>query len=179
MFRKQISILFFNSRKPRDKSKVQAGLTCSASHASFKKLALSLVKVGLKPRETKTARHQWSTIKSAYYFCFLYLTCSFFSLLEHQKLDYGNCLNQISTFLVFTVIFRSLHLIAKLWLRRSSNKISADKPGKFAVSDSCKWACARHQTISYWLVEYALYLWKHSLKLVCFNSLLKEQLSRL
>ena len=56
MFRKQISILFFNSRKPRDKSKVQAGLTCSASHASlkrhasFKTLALSLVKVGLKPR---------------------------------------------------------------------------------------------------------------------------------
>ena len=56
MFRKQISILFFYSRKPRDKSKVQAGLTCSASHASlkchasFKTLALSLVKVGLKPR---------------------------------------------------------------------------------------------------------------------------------
>ena len=56
MFLKQISILFFNSRKPRDKSKVQAGLTCSASHASlkchasFKTLALSLVKVGLKPR---------------------------------------------------------------------------------------------------------------------------------
>lgn len=52
----EISILFFYSRKPRDKSKVQAGLTCSASHASlkchasFKTLALSLVKVGLKPR---------------------------------------------------------------------------------------------------------------------------------
>ena len=52
----EISILFFYSRKPRVKSKVQAGLTCSASHASlkchasFKTLALSLVKVGLKPR---------------------------------------------------------------------------------------------------------------------------------